>query len=151
MDKEKIKKEALNCLYEIKSLLGVPINQNTREHGLSPLLNLLEFKEKQIDELNIENGKLEGFLQDEKMEYFELENFKNNEINEIKKENEKLKVENNFLKASIDSYHEMYEGLCEVLKKYVEETKNSGKSFITEDWFNELQEFIEGHTNNDKG
>ena len=151
MDKEKLKKEALDCLHEIKFLLGVPINQNTREHGLSPLLNLLESKEKQIDELNIENGKLEGFLQDEKMEYFELENFKNNEINEIRKENEKLKVENNFLRASIDSYHELSDGLSEILKKYVKEAKNSGKSFITEDWFNRLQEFVKGSTNNDEG
>ena len=123
MDKEKLKEEALDCLHKIELLFGVPINENTREPGLSPLLSLLELKEKQIDELNIENGKLEGLLEDEKMEYIELENFKNNEIDEIRKEIEKLKAENNSLRvslrASIESYYELSDGLCEILKKYV--------------------------------
>jgi regulator of replication initiation timing len=42
------------------------------------------------EQLNKENGKLEGFLEDEKMEYYELENFKNNEIKELKDKTKKI-------------------------------------------------------------
>lgn len=46
--------------------------------------------QKENDELNKENGKLEGFLEDERMEYCELENFKNNEIKELKDKIKKI-------------------------------------------------------------
>ena len=45
---------------------------------------------KRIYELQKENGKLEGSLEDEKMEYYELENFKNNEIKELKDKAKKI-------------------------------------------------------------
>lgn len=43
-----------------------------------------EPREKRIEELDKENGKLEGKLADLQSEYFELENFHHNVVNELK-------------------------------------------------------------------
>ena len=55
------------------------------------LLKKVGWQEKRIEELDKENGKLEGKLADLQSEYFELENFHNNEVNELKEQLTKAK------------------------------------------------------------
>lgn len=50
-----------------------------------------EPREKRIEELDKENGKLEGKLVDLQSEYIELENFKNNEVDGLKTQLTKAK------------------------------------------------------------
>ena len=62
-------------------------NPPSRVHLIQQVWEIMNDENEQ---LNKENGKLEGFLEDEKMEYYELENFKNNEIKELKDKTKKI-------------------------------------------------------------
>lgn len=62
-------------------------NPPSRVHLIQQVWEIMNDENEQ---LNKENGELEGFLEDEKMEYYELENFKNNEIKELKNKCKKI-------------------------------------------------------------
>ena len=62
-------------------------NPPSRVHLIQQVWEIMNDENEQ---LNKENGKLEGFLEDEKMEYYELENFKNNEIKKLKNKTKKI-------------------------------------------------------------
>ena len=55
-------------------------NPPSRVHLIQQVWEIMNDENEQ---LNKENGKLEGFLEDEKKEYYELENFENNEIKKL--------------------------------------------------------------------
>ena len=81
MTKEELKKEA------IKFAVGYPTSYGKGYKHKDLRIAYLagaEPREKRIEELDKENGKLEGKLADLQSEYVELENFKNNEVNELK-------------------------------------------------------------------
>ncbi len=65
---------------------------DTEKFGVNELVDKLNIKEDEIVELLKENSKLEGKLADLTSEYYELENFKNNEIAELKAQIEKMKL-----------------------------------------------------------
>ena len=55
-------------------------NPPSRVHLIQQVWEIMNDENEQ---LNKENGKLEGLLEDEKKEYYELENFENNEIKKL--------------------------------------------------------------------
>lgn len=80
------------------------------------------------EQLNKENGELEGFLEDEKMEYYELENFKNNEIKELKDKSKKIILRMIDILEDV-SYSEdvninMYDEEIEQIKQFLKELEN---------------------------
>ena len=62
-------------------------NPPSRVHFIQQVWEIMNNEYKRLEK---ENGKLEGFLEDERMEYYELENFKNNEIKELKDRTKKI-------------------------------------------------------------
>ena len=79
--------------YQIKGALFKCAKENENRPtftGHIVVLSLCKSAVERIEELEKENGKLEGFLEDERMEYYELENFKNNEIKELKDKTKKI-------------------------------------------------------------
>jgi hypothetical protein len=62
-------------------------NPPSRVHLIQQVWEIMNDENKRLEK---ENGKLEGFLEDERMEYYELENFKNNGIKELKDKTKKI-------------------------------------------------------------
>lgn len=89
-----------NIKYITSEAQGIAITLNSDKYA--PTLCKLERayicgrrkSEERIEKLDKENGKLEGKLADLQSEYVELENFHNNEVNELKAQIEELKKEN---------------------------------------------------------
>ena len=86
MTKEELEKEAKVFATYYESLFP-----DEFETFYKAFLKVAEPREEHISELEKENGNLEGKLADWQSEYIELENFKNNEVNELKAQLTKAK------------------------------------------------------------
>lgn len=85
MTKETLKQETEEKAK--KRTKGFKCQKNCEKSYIMGALDFAEPREKQITELEKENDELKAKLSDLQSEYYELENFHHNEINELKEQN----------------------------------------------------------------
>ena len=85
MTKETLKQEAEEKAK--KRTKGFKCQKNCEKSYIMGALDFAEPREKQITELEKENDELKAKLSDLQSEYYELENFHHNEINELNEHN----------------------------------------------------------------
>ena len=85
MTKETLKQEAEEKAK--KRTKGFKCQKNCEKSYIMGALDFAEPREKQITELEKENNELKAKLSDLQSEYYELENFHHNEINELNEQN----------------------------------------------------------------
>lgn len=85
MTKETLKQEAEEKAK--KRTKGFKCQKNCEKSYIMGALDFAEPREKQITELEKENDELKAKLSDLQSEYYELENFHHNEINELNEQN----------------------------------------------------------------
>lgn len=100
-------------------------NPLSRVHLIQQVWEIMNDENERLEK---ENGKLEGFLEDERMEYYELENFKNNEIKELKDKSKKIILRMIDILEDV-SYSEdvninMYDEEIEQIKQFLKELEN---------------------------